>query len=103
MSSPDQNNDSVDPSTEATIATDQPTVNLVIKDPQGEEIYFRVKRSAKMRRLFSAYCKRSNVDMSTIRFFFQGERIDEDQTPDDLHLQDKDRIDAFIRQTAGNF
>lgn len=103
MSSADPNGDGLDPSTEATIPGDQPTVNIVIKDPQGEEIYFKVKRSAKMRRLFSAYCKRSNVDMSTIRFFYQGERIDEDQTPDDLHLQDKDRIDAFIRQTAGGY
>lgn len=101
MSSGEQNGDSLDPSTEATIQSDQPTVNIVIKDPQGEEIYFKVKRSAKMRKLFSAFCKRSNVDMSTIRFFYQGERVDEDKTLDDLHLQDKDRIDAFVRQTAG--
>ena len=101
MSSGEQIGDSLDPSTEATITTDQPTVNIIIKDPQGEEIYFKVKRSAKMRKLFNAYCKRSNVDISTIRFFYQGERIDDDKTPDDLHLQDKDRIDAFIRQTAG--
>ncbi|OHT07166.1 Small ubiquitin-related modifier 2 [Tritrichomonas foetus] len=92
-----------DPSMEATLSASQPTVNLTIKDPQGEEIYFKVKRSAKMRRLFSAFCKRSNIDATTIRFFYQGERIEDDQTPDDLNLQDGDKIDAFIRQTAGGF
>ena len=91
-----------DPSIEATLQPSQ-TVNLTIKDPQGEEIYFKVKKSAKMKRLFSAFCKRSNIDPSTIRFFYQGERIDEEQTPDDLGLHDGDKIDAFIRQTAGSY
>ena len=90
-----------DPSVDATVASSQPTVNLTIKDPQGEEIYFKIKRSAKMGRLFKAYCKRSNVDPSTIRFFYQGDRLEEEQTPDDLNMQDGDRIDVFVRQTAG--
>ena len=81
---------------------DQPqnTVNLTVKDPQGEEIYFKVKRTAKMRRLFSAYCKRSGIDPSTMRFFHQGERLNEEQTPDDLALKDGEVIEAFVRQVA---
>jgi small ubiquitin-related modifier len=76
-------------------------VNITIKDPQGEETYFRVKRSTRMRKLFQAFCKRSNIDPSTMRFFFSGERINEDQTPEDLGLHDGDKIDAFVRQVAG--
>ncbi|KAH0791502.1 putative small ubiquitin-related modifier [Histomonas meleagridis] len=79
----------------------QETVNLTIKDPQGEEIYFRVKKRAKMGRLFNVYCKRTGIDPTTMRFFHQGERINEEQTPDDLNLKDGDVIDAFVRQVAG--
>jgi small ubiquitin-related modifier len=76
-------------------------VNLTIKDPQGEEVYFKVKRTTRMRKLFQAFCKRSNTDPSTMRFFYQGDRIDDEQTPADLGLRDGDKIDAFVRQVAG--
>jgi small ubiquitin-related modifier len=54
-----------------------------------------------MRQLFLAFCKWSNADPSGMRFFFGGERINEDQTPDELGLRDGDKIDAFVRQVAG--
>jgi small ubiquitin-related modifier len=76
-------------------------VNLTIKDPQGEEVYFKVKRTTRMRKLFQAFCKRSNTDPSTMRFFYQGDRIDDEQSPADLGLRDGDKIDAFVRQVAG--
>jgi small ubiquitin-related modifier len=81
--------------------SDSQHINLTIKDPQGEETYFKVKRSTRMRKLFQAFCKRGNIDPGTMRFFFQGERINEDHTPDDIGLHDGDKIDAFVRQTAG--
>jgi hypothetical protein len=36
-----------------------------------------------------------------MRFFFGGERIMEDQTPDNLGLRDGEKIDAFVRQVTG--
>jgi small ubiquitin-related modifier len=83
-------------------AGDSQHVNLTIKDPQGEESYFKVKRSTRMRKLFQAFCKRNSLDPATIRFFFQGERINEDHTPDDIGFRDGDKIDSFVRQTAGS-
>jgi small ubiquitin-related modifier len=76
-------------------------INLTIKDPQGEETYFKVKRGTRMRKVFQAFCKRINIDPETMRFFFQGERVNDDQTPNDLGLRDGDKLDAFVRQTAG--
>ena len=82
---------------------DPGTIDLTITDAQGEQMFFKVKRTTKMRRLFHAYCKRISLDPSTIRFFYKGESIDEDQTPDDLVLKDGANIDAFVRQVAGSF
>jgi small ubiquitin-related modifier len=76
-------------------------IHITIKDPQGDETYFMVKRTTRMGKLFHTFCKRTNVDPSTIRFFFQGERINEDSTPNDVGLRDGDKLDAFVRQTAG--
>lgn len=76
-------------------------VELKVTDASGDEMLFKVKRSAKMRRLFTAYCKRLSIDPATIRFFYRGERINEDDTPDDLVLKDGDNIDAFVRQVGG--
>jgi small ubiquitin-related modifier len=76
-------------------------VNLTVKDPQGEETYFKVRRVTKMKKLFSAFCRKSNTDPNSMRFFYQGERILDDQTPEDLGLRDGDKIDAFVRQVAG--
>ena len=82
---------------------DASTVNLTITDPNGEEVYFKVKKTAKMRRLFQAYCKRLGVDHETMRFFYQGERINEESTPEELTLKDGSKIDAYVRQVAGTF
>lgn len=79
------------------------TINITITDPQGTDILFKIKRSAKMRRLFSAYCKRMSFDPDTMRFFHQGVRINDDDTPDSLVLKDGAKIDAFVRQVAGGF
>ena len=93
-----------DSTQDTTQDVEDATINLTVVDPQGgEEVLFKIKRSAKMRRLFAAYCKRMNYDQETMRFFYQGERINDDDTPDTLVLKDGAKIDAFVRQVAGNF
>jgi small ubiquitin-related modifier len=76
-------------------------LNITIKDPQGSEFRFKVKKSTRMRKLFQAFCKRSGTGEGAMRFFHQECRIDDEQTPAELGLQDGDMIDAFVRQVAG--
>lgn len=87
--------------TEDQGAEDSSRIQITVKDPQGEDVYFKVRKTTKMRKLFQAFCKRSNVDPSTMRFFFQGERIQEDETPESLGLKEGDKIESFVRQVAG--
>ena len=101
MSEPSPSDPVGDSQTQDVEAT---SINLTVVDPQGgEEVLFKIKRSAKMRRLFQAYCKRMNYEPDTMRFFYQGERINDDDTPDSLVLKDGAKIDAFVRQVAGSF
>ena len=71
---------------------------IIVVDPYfNEEVLFKIKRDAKMRRLFVAYCKRKNYDSQNLLFFYQGERINDDDTPDSLVLQDGAKIITAFR------
>jgi hypothetical protein len=55
----------------------------------GEETVFKVKRVTKMTRVFDAYAAKKGVARASIRFLFDGERINDDDSPDSvgyLHL-----------------
>lgn len=48
-----------------------------------------------------AYANRQGVQLRAIRFLFDGERIREDQTPQDIGLEDGDSIDVVMEQVGG--
>ncbi|KAL3328322.1 hypothetical protein AABB24_035784 [Solanum stoloniferum] len=43
-------------------------INLKVKGQDGNEVFFRIKRSTQMRKLMNAYCDRQSVDMNSIAF-----------------------------------
>ena len=55
-----------------------------------------------MKKLMNAYADRQGVQLRSIRFLFDGERIREDQTPQDLELEDGDSIDVVMEQVGGS-
>lgn len=42
-----------------------------------------------------AYCKRQGLVPGSVRFTFDGNRINNDNTPDELDMADDDVIDVF--------
>ena len=48
----------------------------------------------------SAYCQRQGVSPSTVRFIYDGKRLNDDQTANELDMQDNDIIDALLEQTV---
>ncbi|XP_074302241.1 small ubiquitin-related modifier 1-like [Silene latifolia] len=76
-------------------------INLKVKVQDGNEVFFRIKRSTQLKKLMSAYCDRQSVDFSSIAFLFDGRRLRADQTPDELEMEDGDEIDAMLHQTGG--
>ncbi|MQM18684.1 hypothetical protein Taro_051676 [Colocasia esculenta] len=67
----------------------------------GNEVFFRIKRSTQLRKLMNAYCDRQSVDFNSIAFLFDGRRLRGEQTPDELEMEDGDEIDAMLHQTGG--
>lgn len=76
-------------------------LNLKVKAQDGNEVYFKVKKTTQFSKVMSAYCKRVGADLESVRFLFDGQRLRPDQTPADLGMEDEDEIDAMVQQTGG--
>eukprot|EP00898_Chlorokybus_atmophyticus_P006107 jgi/Chlat1/6498/Chrsp45S05987 len=76
-------------------------INLKVKGQDGNEVFFKIKRSTALKKLMTAYCDRVSVEPNAIAFLFDGRRLREDQTPDELEMDDGDEIDAMLHQTGG--
>ena len=73
-------------------------LNLKVVQQDGNEIFFKSKMHTPLRLLMNAFCQRAGVRIEDVQFFFDGERIDETETPDDLDMEDGDVIDVFVSQ-----
>ena len=67
----------------------------------AQETFFKIKKTTKMSKVFSAYAERRGVQTQSLRFMLDGERIQADATPKMLELEDQDQIDALLEQTGG--
>ncbi|KAL5729819.1 Small ubiquitin-related modifier 1 [Ranunculus cassubicifolius] len=76
-------------------------INLKVKGQDGNEVFFRIKRSTQLKKLMTAYCDRQSVEFNSIAFLFDGRRLRGEQTPDELEMEDGDEIDAMLHQTGG--
>jgi len=67
----------------------------------GEETFFKIKKTTKMSKVFQTYANRKGVQLSSLRFLLDGERIEPEQTPKMLELDDQDQIDCMLEQSGG--
>ena len=87
---------------DAAPAGEQPQhIQLKVKDQQGSEVQFKIKKSTPLRKLMDAYCSRLGLQASQVRFMVDGERIAPDDTAEKLGLEDEDLIDVAMEQTGG--
>jgi small ubiquitin-related modifier len=76
-------------------------INIKVKSQDGNEIYFKVKRTTLFRKVMLAYCRKVGADVDAVRFLFDGVRVQPEQTPNDLEMEDEDEVDAMVAQTGG--
>ncbi|KAE8730514.1 Small ubiquitin-related modifier 1 [Hibiscus syriacus] len=62
-------------------------INLKVKGQDGNEVFFRIKRSTQLKKLMNAYCDRQSVDFNLIAFLFDGRRLRGEQTPDEVSFR----------------
>ena len=80
-------------SADANLETDYLT--LKVKDQETNEIHFKVKMTTQLGKLKKSYSERVGVPESSIRFLFGTYRIDDDDTPLKLELEEHDVIEVY--------
>ena len=67
----------------------------------GSELFFKMKKKTQIGKLMNAWCQRQGVNLNAVRFLFDGTRINSDQTPEGLEMEDGDVIDVMVEQQGG--
>ncbi|KAJ1921376.1 hypothetical protein H4219_000693 [Mycoemilia scoparia] len=78
-------------------------INLRVISPDSQEICFKIKKHTRLEKLMNAYCDRTNRSRGSIRFLFDGDRINAGDTPEKLEMEENDAIDAMVEQVGGYY
>lgn len=78
-------------------------VRLVIKvvSQNGSEMCFQIKNSTRMSKMIETYCSRMGCSPDSVRFLYDGVRVQPESTPMALGLKNNDVIDAMLTQVGG--
>ncbi len=85
------------------MSDEEKSIQLKVKNAEGKEVVFKLKLNTPLRKLMDAYCSREGLPHDGVRFLFDGERLNRDQTPGELGMNDGEEIDALVEQTGGSF
>lgn len=56
-------------------------LNIKVTD-NNNEVFFKIKRSTKLEKLMTAFCERQGKTVNSVRFLFEGQRVQPSDTPD---------------------
>ncbi|KAK0618597.1 ubiquitin-related domain-containing protein [Bombardia bombarda] len=75
-------------------------LNIKVTD-NNNEVFFKIKRSTKLEKLMTAFCERQGKNLNSVRFLFEGQRVQPTDTPDTLEMQDSDTLEVHQEQVGG--
>ncbi|EON61031.1 hypothetical protein W97_00241 [Coniosporium apollinis CBS 100218] len=94
--------DTGSPANKAADDAPAPTEHLNIKvTDNNNEVFFKIKRTTALRKLMDAFCERQGKLPSSVRFLFDGQRVQATDTPDTLEMQDGDILEVVQEQIGG--
>ena len=73
---------------------------ISVANLQGDDVYFKVKPTMRLQKIFDAYANRKGVAGDSLRFLFKGSRVDGEPTCADIGLEDGDQLDVENSQDA---
>ena len=69
------------------VKTENDHINLKVAGQDGSVVQFKIKRHTPLSKLMKAYCERQGLSMRQIRFRFDGQPINETDTPAQVGTQ----------------
>ncbi|RDD38767.1 Small ubiquitin-related modifier [Trichoplax sp. H2] len=76
-------------------------INIKVVGQDNTEVHFKIKRNTQLKKLKAAYCERQGVPIGSLRFLFDGQRINDDMSPKQLEMEDDDVIEVYTEQLGG--
>ena len=77
------------------------SILLKVRDQEANETVYKVKMSIRMGKLKRSYAEQVGVDVSSLKFLLNGQRINDEDTPQILKMEEDDLIEVFKEQTGG--
>ncbi|KAB5591038.1 hypothetical protein CTheo_5533 [Ceratobasidium theobromae] len=78
-------------------------ITLVIRSQEGPSFNIKVSRLKPLKAVFDKTHEQFKKAPNTFRFFYNGTRLHDGDTPKMHEMEDKDEIDANIQQVGGAF
>ena len=75
-------------------------IKLNVIGQDCNEIHFQVKMTTQMGKLKKSYSERVGAPITSLRFLFDGKRINDDETPKSLGMEQDDVIEVYQEQTG---
>jgi len=75
-------------------------LNIKVTD-SNNEVFFKIKRTTNLKKLMDAFCDRQGKMPNQVRFLFDGARVQADDTPEKLDMQDGDTLEVHQEQIGG--
>jgi len=75
-------------------------LNIKVTD-NNNEVFFKIKRTTALKKLMDAFCDRQGKMPNTVRFLFDGQRVQPTDSPDSLEMQDGDTLEVHQEQIGG--
>jgi len=77
-------------------------IKLRVVGQDSNEIHFKVKMTTQMTKLKKSYSERVGVSVNSLRFLFDGKRINDTDTPKCLEMENDDVIEVYQEQSGGH-
>ena len=77
-------------------------VTVKVRAHNGQESLFKMRRDTPLYKLMNAFCRRHGLQRASIRFLYDGVRLDDLDTPETLGIENEDTIDAMLFQVGGS-
>ena len=60
-------------------------LNIKVTD-NNNEVFFKIKRTTALNKLMNAFCERQGKSITSVRFLFDGTRVNPTDTPDSVSI-----------------
>jgi len=75
-------------------------LNIKVTD-NNNEVFFKIKRTTQLKKLMDAFCDRQGKNANSVRFLFDGQRVQANDSPDTLGMEDGDTLEVHQEQIGG--